>query len=141
MGGLGGHQNLEVRGHWEKSHACTYVCTQHVHMHTHAHTPTHTHAHTHTWMQAHPHTHAHTHLPGCVHTHCLAIVSMKSNTHFCKGTLTAEIKRSEVKPLLATTCTHTYKGHLPFFLYCLCLLQFVFPRFIQFVHQLLCLLK
>ena len=107
MGGLGGHQNLEVRGHWGKSHACTYVCTQHVHMHTHAHTPTHTHAHTHTWMQAHPHTHAHTHLPGCVHTHCLAIVSMKSNTHFCKGTLTAEIKRSEVKPLLAT-CTHTH---------------------------------
>ena len=70
MGGLGGHQNLEVRGHWGKSHACTYVCTQHVHMHTHAHTPTPTHAHTHTWMQAHPHIHTRT--PSWVCTHPLS---------------------------------------------------------------------
>ena len=154
-------------------------CT-HMHAHTCMHTRMHARMHTHT------HTHTHTHLPGCVHAHCLAVVSMNSNTHFCKGTLTAEIKRSEVK--LLATCIHTYiylrhtsyihtyihtyvhiysiyihtvyiyihtyihtvctyihitvyKSHLPFFLYCLCLLQFVFPRFVELVHQLLCFLR
>ena len=56
----------------------------------------------------HTHTHTHTHLPRCVHAHCLAIVSMKSNTHFCKGTLTAEIQRSEVIHTHIYIHAHTY---------------------------------
>jgi len=57
----------------------------------------------HTHKHSHPHTH--TYLPRCVHSHCLAIMIVKSNTHFCKGTLTAEVKGHKSKVTITTTST------------------------------------
>lgn len=83
-------------------HIHTLAHTHHTHiLHNHTHKLTHSYPHTHTLTPSHPHTH--TYLPRCVHSHCLAIVIVKSNTHFCKGTLTGEVKGHRSKVTITTT--------------------------------------